>query len=140
MFDINDYLKANRQKLGMGCYSPLIYCQDGFSISVQANVCSYCFPKTNEGPWETVECGYPSDISEDLIPYAEDPENLTETVYSKVPVEIVNKVIDLHGGLLMKGPERKMSEKEIEMMDAIGNLGERLIQTLKKLEEDSDEY
>lgn len=140
MFDINDYLKSNRQKLGMGCYSPLIYCQDGFSISVQANVCSYCFPKTNEGPWETVECGYPSDISEDLIPYAEDPENLTGTVYSKVPVEIVNKVIDLHGGLLMIGPERKMSKVEQEVMDTFLSIFEVIKPILENMEEESDEY
>ena len=122
-----------------GCYSPLIYCQDGFSISVQANVCSYCFPRTNEGPWETVECGYPSDISEDLIPYAEDPENLTGTVYSKVPVEIVNNVINLHGGMLMIGPERTMSEKEIEMMDEFVSKFDVVMEVLKKLKDETDE-
>ena len=61
--------------------------------------------------------GFPSDISEDLIPYAEDPEILTKTVYPRVPVEIVNKLIDLHGGILMKGPERNMTKEEQEIMD-----------------------
>lgn len=139
MFDINEYLKSNRQQCGRNCYSPLIYCQDGFSISVQANFNSYCFPRNNDGPWETVECGFPSDISEDLIPYAEDPEILTETAYSRVPVEIVNKLIDLHGGILMKGPERNMTKEEQEIMDAFLSMFDAVKPILENVEEDTDE-
>lgn len=139
MFDINQYLQNNRQQCGRNCFSPLIYCQDGFSISVQANINSYCFPKNNEGPWETVECGFPSDISEDLIPYAEDPEILTETVYANVPVEIVNKLIELHGGILMKGPERKMTKEQEDLMDGFLEMSDKIIPFLKLLKEYSDE-
>lgn len=32
------------------------------------------------------------------MPYAEDPEALTETVYGYVPVTLVEQIIEKHGG------------------------------------------
>ena len=74
----------------------------GFSISIQASSCHYCEPRrTFEGPYTEVELGFPSCSEELLIPYMEDdcckPEN---TVYPYVPVEVVDKVIKKHGGIV----------------------------------------
>jgi len=35
-----------------------------------------------------------------LMPYAETPENPTDTVYAYVPVELVTNVIVKHGGMV----------------------------------------
>jgi hypothetical protein len=36
----------------------------------------------------------------ELMEYAEDPVDPTGTVYGWVPVELVNKLIDKHGGII----------------------------------------
>ena len=77
---------------------PQIRCADGFCISVQAGNSMYCTPRDNEGPWTQVECGYPSLPPEFISEYAESPDSPCETVYGYVPVELVEKLIDLHNG------------------------------------------
>lgn len=76
-----------------------IVCADGFSLSVQASHSHYCAPRNDFGPWLKVEVGYPSARAEELMPYAEDPDRPTDTVYGYVPIEIVSAVIDAHGGI-----------------------------------------
>lgn len=46
-----------------------------------------------------MEVGYPSSVADALMPYAEDPETPTRTVYAYVPVHIVDAVIAAHGGI-----------------------------------------
>ena len=60
----------------------------------------YCTPRTNleSGEYETCEVGFPNQREELLMPYAEDPETPTETVYGYVPVTLVEQIIDIHGG------------------------------------------
>ena len=77
---------------------PPIECADGFRMSVQASEYHNCAPQENEGPYEEVEVGYPSMEEPLLTPYAEDPSRLTETVYAWVPMHVVEKVIQKHGG------------------------------------------
>lgn len=79
-----------------------IVCQDGFSLFVQANRFAYCSPRDNYGPYTEVEVGFTSEVPEDLWEYAEDPEYPTETVYSYVPIELVETLIEHHGGLANK--------------------------------------
>lgn len=77
---------------------PRIICADGFSLSVQASDFHYCVPQDSYGPWTHVEIGFPSDIPEGIMEYAEKPENPTETVYKRVPIELVEALIEKHGG------------------------------------------
>lgn len=109
-WDLNDYLMSFRDREGMGFPEgksgyrssfPLtkrIVCKDGFSLSVQASHGAYCSPRENLGPWYELEVGFPSAEPEVIMEYAEQPEKPTDTVYGYVPVELVQELIDLHGG------------------------------------------
>jgi hypothetical protein len=77
-----------------------VVCADGFSMSVQASPGSYCRPKNNVGPYESVEVGFPSSYDYYLQPHAEDPDNPTGTVYGWVPADTVIMCIDAHGGMV----------------------------------------
>lgn len=95
--NINEYpdgrtFEGNRRRL---------VCNDGYSVSVQASRHHYCIPRINGADkYESVELGFPN-VGDILISeYAEDPNDLTETVYGYVPVEVVNKLIEKHGGLI----------------------------------------
>ena len=79
---------------------PRLLCNDGFSISVQASKFHYCIPRLDgEQDYEAVELGYPSMEDELINEYAEDDWNYTETVYGYVPIEVVEKLIEKHGGI-----------------------------------------
>jgi hypothetical protein len=79
---------------------PRIKCVDGFSFSVQASKNHYCYPKNDDGPWDSFEVGYPSPMEPMLLPYIEDLGNPhTESVYTNVPIDIVLLIIDNHGGI-----------------------------------------
>lgn len=76
-----------------------VQCADGFSISVQASRYAYCAPRNDTGPYTEVECGFPSaHPGEEMMAYAETPSNPTGTVYAYVPVDVVMRLIDAHGG------------------------------------------
>jgi hypothetical protein len=78
---------------------PPILCASGLKFSMQASEHHRCSPRNNQGPWDTVEIGFPSRRVEDLMPYVEDEDNPTQTVYTFVPIEIVAKIILDNGGL-----------------------------------------
>ena len=78
--------------------APRIVCADGFSMSVQAGEAIYCTPRNSDGPWTAVEVGFPSAKADLLMPYAEEPDKPTDTVYGYVPVSVVAQVIIDHGG------------------------------------------
>ena len=77
-----------------------IECKDGFSMSVQASVGCYCDPRDDIGPYNSVECGFPSEYEELIIAYAEARHEPTKTVYGWVPVGVVTNVIAKHGGMI----------------------------------------
>lgn len=81
------------------CPAAALTCADGLILSVQASESHYCEPRSNSGPYLTVEVGFPSLIVEEFLPYADDPENPTGTVYRRVPVQTVLSVINVHGGI-----------------------------------------
>ena len=107
---LNAYLSAFRDEDGNGFpegpkgykssfpMSKRITCADGFSLSVQATHGAYCRPRNNFGPWYEVEVGFPSAKPELIFQFAEKPSDPTETVYGYVPIELVQNLIDLHGG------------------------------------------
>lgn len=100
MDKVNEYLK--RTWYGeRWCIRPAIECVDGFTISVQASEIHYCSPRINGADrYENVELGFPN-MEESLIAdYAVDPDDLTQTVYGYVPIEVVNKLIEKHGGIV----------------------------------------
>ena len=105
---------------------PRIVCQDGYSVSVQASACYYCAPmytqfQSYDGwhvingvywrmcekertfrtghyiPYEAVELGFPSEEDELINKYAED-EDYTHAVYPYTPVDVVEQLIEKHGG------------------------------------------
>ena len=78
-------------------YKP-IKCNNGFTMSVQANEGAYCSPRNNIGPYTAVEVGYPSLKESLLMEWAEDPDRPTESIYGWVPSEVIWKVIEKNGG------------------------------------------
>lgn len=79
---------------------PRLYCNDGYSISVQASEFHYCSPRLNGlQDYKSVELGYPSAEDELINEYAEDVFDYTATVYGYVPIEVVEKLIEKHGGI-----------------------------------------
>jgi hypothetical protein len=110
LWNLNDYLMSFRDSEGRGLPEkdgyrssyPLakrVICKDGFSMSVQANHGAYCSPRENIGPWWTVEVGFPSEKPDNIMSYAEDYDNPTDTVYGYVPIELVEELIASHGGV-----------------------------------------
>ena len=98
---VNEYMKHNRATLDWPCVERL-HCNDGFSMSVQAHDGAYCSPRVNSTSTDyyfEVEVGFPSDREELLMEYVEDYDNPTNTVYGYVPVEVVQEVIEKHGGI-----------------------------------------
>jgi hypothetical protein len=78
-----------------------VLCADGFRMSVQANETAYCSPRaSNANRYEEVEVGFPSHEEPLLLDYADDPSKPTDTVYARVPVQVVTNVIAKHGGML----------------------------------------
>jgi len=97
--NLNKYLSEEIEKKGgMFPVVPRIECADGFSISVQSHKGAYCDPRDGSGPWSGVECGYPSSEPTEILSYAENSGDPTNTVYGYVPIEIVEKMIENHGG------------------------------------------
>ena len=104
MDKVNEYLKRNNEFMTvMGKKiqqaTKRIVCNDGFSISVQANNYTYCTPREDEAwPYSKVELGFPSAFDELIDEYAHCDGTL-ETVYGYVPIDIVNELIEKHGGI-----------------------------------------
>jgi len=68
-----------------------VICKDGFTMSVVRHDMAYADE-------HHVEIGFPSEEDPWIMPYAEDPERPTRTVYGYVPHKVLKKVIDRHGG------------------------------------------
>lgn len=97
---VQEYLKKTRKFMQFRT-RPYIHCADGFEISVQASAIHYCIPrKDNAKFYEKVELGFPNHKDDLIIDYAETPDKPTETVYSFVPIELVEELIQKHGGIV----------------------------------------
>lgn len=99
---IIDYLKKTYKVIGfMQMTRPRIVCNDGFTMSVQAGYGLYCTPRHNlaDGDYTHVEIGFPSEAEDLIKSYAECQGDYTDTVYPYVPVDVVEKVIEKHGGI-----------------------------------------
>lgn len=85
---------------GIQANRPRLCCNDGYSISVQDSAFHYCSPRLNGlQDYKSVELGYQSAEDELINEYAEDALDYTDTVYGYVPIEVVEKLIEKHGGI-----------------------------------------
>ena len=101
---INDFIQKYRKVKtlvpGMtSSHTPHVICKDGFKMSVQAGQSLYSTPKDVADDYEEAEVGYPSTEETLLTTYAEDNDNLCDTVYGYVPCSIIDEVIEKHGGI-----------------------------------------
>lgn len=106
--NINEYIQKNRGTAKSDCdwLTPRVVCADGFVMSVQASDGNYCSPRTTDSDhYASVEIGYPSEASEIINQYAEDPESPIDTVYPYVPVEVVDELIESHGGFKVENTQ-----------------------------------
>lgn len=125
---VNIHYSKQGIPVGLVQHTLAIVCQDGFTMSIQASAHHYCEPRQNffqvekeskqyyygdagylnlPNKFETVidyniythfEIGYPNQEETLLISYAEDPTKLTDTVYGYVPKQLIEEVIEKHGG------------------------------------------
>lgn len=99
---LNEFVEKTTVKNERFLTRPQIYCKDGFYMSVQGSDGHYCSPRKVSDYYLSMEIGFPSATETDLLEYAEDAEDEntpTDTVYGYVPVEIIQSVIDKHGGI-----------------------------------------
>ena len=99
----NRYVTLGDTPIGMMGHQinrPYAICKDGFSISIQASKNHYCSPRLDMmGEYDEVELGFPSQLDELIDDFAEDPDT-TQTVYGYVPVEVVDALLEKHGGIV----------------------------------------
>lgn len=97
---VQEYLNKTRKFMPFRI-RPRIHCADGFEISVQASAAHYCIPgEDNAEFYKKVELGSPNLKDDLIIEYAEIPDEPTKTVYGFVPIELVEKLIQKHGGIV----------------------------------------
>ena len=97
---IQKYRKVTKLVPGMtSSHTPKVICNDGFEMSVQAGQSLYSEPRDVADSYEEAEIGYPSAEEPLITSYAEDNENLCDTVYGYVPCSIIDQVIEKHGGI-----------------------------------------
>ena len=97
---IQKYRKVRKLVPGMtSSHTPHVICKDGFKMSVQAGQSLYSTPKDVADDYEEAEVGFPSTEETLLTTYAEDNDNLCDTVYGYVPCSIIDEVIEKHGGI-----------------------------------------
>ena len=93
---------------------PHIVCSDGFEMSVQVGSHLYSTPKKVAKRYSAVEIGFPSEHEPLIEKWAEnlfeDTPDFTDTVYSYVPVKVVNQVLKKHGGIDLTETLRRYKE------------------------------
>ena len=83
---------------------PKLTLKDGTTLSVQASAFNYSTPRKNISDntlYSEWEIGFPSVEIPEINSYAEDSENYTETVYGWVPYEVIQKLINSRGGIVL---------------------------------------
>jgi len=99
---LDEFITKTNNKLSNRTFNvrPAIYCDDGFTVSVQASEGHYCNPKINNSTkYSEFELGFPSETEELILPFIEGNGDPTETVYGWVPADTLIKVINKHGGI-----------------------------------------
>ena len=78
-----------------------VQCRSGLKMSVKVGKSFYCEPRVDgvDVEYAAVEIGYPSTKITELMEYAENEYEPTDTVYAWVPVSVLLKVIYDNGGI-----------------------------------------
>ena len=82
--------------------TPYVICNDDFEFSCQASFSHYSEPKGLADEYTEVEIGFPSLNDRIIAKYREDygcEEAFSSAVYPYVPVEVVDELIEFHGGI-----------------------------------------
>jgi hypothetical protein len=84
-------------------FLPRIYCNDGFNISVQLNNGNYCSSVNGVRKfgldWKEVEWGFPSAPIDGKKYNAEDVEDTTNSVGGYVDINLLDELLEEHGGI-----------------------------------------
>ena len=94
--------RMGRLSKGFPDPNPCIECADGYEVSVQCQGTNYCSPRKNLTDcknYSHFELGFPNMPDELINSYAEDCNDLLETVYPYVPREVVEALVEKHGGI-----------------------------------------
>lgn len=96
--NVKEFLKTTQ-----GPIRKVALCSDGFSISIQGSRCHYCSPKLDldDGNYESLELGFPSESDSLIIKYADHPTVPTKSIYAYVPMNTVETLIEKHGGIVV---------------------------------------
>lgn len=104
--EIKEFLKTQRgnilNKWRQPELFPMVYCKDGFHVSIQASPTHYCYPREmrDDGEYEELELGFPSERDKLIIPFIiEDDMEPTNGTYGFVPINTVEELIQKHGGI-----------------------------------------
>ncbi len=97
-FSLAKFIEATNSDINDLHIRPRVFCQDGFSISIQAGIGHHSTPndKNNYTYYSCLELGYPSedDSLAELAQYKD-----VGDVYSYVDWMVVEKLLDKHGGI-----------------------------------------
>jgi hypothetical protein len=104
---LSDFFIATYQEGRIYDVRPRIFCNDGFSMSVQAGYAIYSKPREHGATFTHYEIGFPSKKEDIIMPYVEDAVSPTDTVYGMVPHDVVEAVIAKHGGINQEKSFRK---------------------------------
>jgi len=96
---LEQFVKETFKEKHGHCFRPRIYCNDGFNMSVQGSSGHYCEPRKTQNWYSKMEIGYPTREEISILKYAENKDNPTDTVYGYVPCDIIQEIIDNHGGI-----------------------------------------
>lgn len=96
---IQEFIKVTSKNLKDYSTRPKIVCNDSFEMSVQASSGHYCEPRNLSDYYSKMEIGFPSKIEPLILQYEEDSAAPKNTVYGWVPIDIIQSVIDNHGGI-----------------------------------------
>ena len=123
---LKKYRKVKQIVPGMtSSYTPHLVCKDGFTMSVQAGFSLYSTPRDDAKRYNAVEIGYPSKEELMIKKYADDQENLCDTVYGYVPTKIVDIIIKKHGGIDEESIDANyLIERKTKIVSEIGKLRE----------------
>ena len=92
---------------------PRVYCKDGFNISIQITNGNYCGSengiRTFGIDWKLVEWGFPSQPIDGEKYMCEDTETING-VGGYVPVELMEELIEEHGGIDIQTTLQKKME------------------------------
>lgn len=98
---VKEYLTSTFEPHNPYCVRKPIVCADGFKVSVQGGTnFHYCSPRCHCNEYEAVELGFPSRKDDLIMQYAEDESIPTKTVYGWVPIDVVEQLVQKHGGIV----------------------------------------